>query len=404
MNRDIIKYAIKNLLNRRTRSWLTILSILIGIMAIFALISFGVGVQAYVNKLSEDMGIGKIMIQPGGFSPPGSSTIEFSESNINAINNVIGVDVVTPLYINTIELKTNLKKAGKWNHVMGIPSANDQVNLMKQMLTVDVLKGRELRSQDKYKVVLGYSYTLDNKIFNKALKLRDTVYIKEIPFKVVGFYNNIGNPSDDANIYIPIATAQEIFDNKNYQMIMLQADLNKNPDEIVKKVKKALRKDRGLDVGKEDFTVQTFEDAIAVFTNIISVLSTVLVLIALVSVLVSAVNIANSMYTSVLERTNEIGVMKAIGAKNKTIRIIFLIESGMLGLMGGIIGIFFGYLIAKTGGNIAAAAGYASLQPAFPWWLIVSCLVFSFLVGMLSGYFPAKSASALKPVDALRFE
>jgi putative ABC transport system permease protein len=170
------------------------------------------------------------------------------------------------------------------------------------------------------------------------------------------------------------------------------------------KVSEKLRKEREQDKGKEDFFVQTFEEVIAVFANIINILNIVLVMIALISVVVSAVNIANSMYTAVLERTNEIGVMKAIGARNATIQYIFLVESGLLGLAGGALGIFFGYLVATAGGNIAAAAGYSMLQPYFPWWLIAGCLMFSFLVGMLSGYFPAKQASKLKPVDALRYE
>ena len=150
--------------------------------------------------------------------------------------------------------------------------------------------------------------------------------------------------------------------------------------------------------------MQTYEDAIAVFNTILLIINGVLVLIALVSLLVATVNIMNTMYTAVLERTSEIGVMKAIGATNESILMLFIVESGLLSLIGGIFGVGVGYLIATTGGAMAAAAGYSFLKPVFPFWLILGCLVFSFLVGALAGYLPAKQASRLQPVDALRYE
>ena len=110
------------------------------------------------------------------------------------------------------------------------------------------------------------------------------------------------------------------------------------------------------------------------------------------------------MFTSVLERTKEIGVMKAIGAKNSDILIIFVVESGLIGLIGGVLGILLGYMVSGIGGSIAAANGFALLKPAYPLLLIVGCLVFSFSVGAAAGFFPARRASKLKPVDALRYE
>ena len=112
----------------------------------------------------------------------------------------------------------------------------------------------------------------------------------------------------------------------------------------------------------------------------------------------------NTMYTAVLERTKEIGIMKAIGAKNKSILFIFIFESGLLGIIGGGLGVMSGYIIAKIGGMIAAASGYSMLQPSFPIYLTLGCLLFAFFVGAGSGFFPAVQASKLKPVDSLRYE
>ena len=127
-------------------------------------------------------------------------------------------------------------------------------------------------------------------------------------------------------------------------------------------------------------------------------------MIALISVIVAAVNIMNTMYTSILERTREIGVMKSIGAKNRFILLVFVAESGILGLIGGTIGIFFGYGISYLGGRIAAIYGLTMLKPAFPLWLVMGCLLFAFIVGAASGLLPSIQASKLKPVDALRYE
>ena len=127
-------------------------------------------------------------------------------------------------------------------------------------------------------------------------------------------------------------------------------------------------------------------------------------LIALISLVVASVNIMNTMYTAVIERTKEIGVMKAIGARNSDILYIFIFESGFLGAVGGVLGVGLGYLVASAGGNIAAATGYSSIYPIFPWYLTAGCILFAFFVGAIAGIMPAVQASKLRPVDALRYE
>ena len=140
------------------------------------------------------------------------------------------------------------------------------------------------------------------------------------------------------------------------------------------------------------------------YSVIMNVLNGILFLIASISVVVAGVNIMNTMYTSILERTQEIGIMKSLGAKNSFILFTFMIESGILGLIGGILGIGLGYAIAKLGGFIAAQQGLARLQPTFPLWLIIGCLIFAFLIISLAGLLPSIRASKLKPVDALCYE
>ena len=193
-------------------------------------------------------------------------------------------------------------------------------------------------------------------------------------------------------------------DKDQFGFVMVKANRNVDPSLLAERITDKLRKHKGQEEGKEDFFVQTFEDALQTFTNIILILNGILVLIALVSLIVASVNTMNTMYTAVVERTKEIGIMKAVGARNRDILSIFVIESGILGAIGGIIGVALGFLISTTGGKIAAQAGFSFLQPSFPVWLTIGSILFAFVVGAASGSLPAYRASKLKPVDALRYE
>jgi len=188
-----------------------------------------------------------------------------------------------------------------------------------------------------------------------------------------------------------------------YDIIVVQLEKNSDPEKVAEAITEKLRKDRGLKEGEEDFNVQTPIAALASINTILNVINVIVIGIALISLLVGAIGIANTMYTSVLERTKEIGVMKAIGARNSDILLIFLFESGLLGLVGGIVGVLIGMLMAwtaATGANTALGTNLFIIKfnPA----LIIGSIIFSFLIGTVSGVLPARQASKLKPVDALR--
>jgi putative ABC transport system permease protein len=404
MRKDLIKYVMQHIMKRLTRSSLTILSILIGIMAIYALVSFGQGLQKYIGDVAQEMGTDKLMVQPRGFSAPGTSSTPLTKDDLDFISKINGVAEIGGVVMSSAEIKIDERQAGKYVYATGMPSGPEQ-RMLEQTFQIEVDKGRGLQKGDNNIVVLGYNYQIAKKIFEKPVELGQKVIINGAQFKVIGFYKELGNPSDDSNIYMTMDDAGDLFGSKDeYGYIIIRADQSENPTELAAAITDKLRRHKGQKEGMEDFYVQTFEQAIASFTTIVNVLNAILVLIALISVVVAAVNIANTMYTAVLERTKEIGVMKAIGAQNSTILSIFVIESGALGLIGGAIGILVGYLIAKAGGAIAAAYGYSMLQPYFPWWLTLGCLVFATLVGIVSGYLPARAASKLNPVEALRYE
>jgi putative ABC transport system permease protein len=282
----------------------------------------------------------------------------------------------------------------------------DPKGFILNTFTVDILEGRQLKKGETSKVVLGYNFLVPDKIFQEPQKVGDKIEINGKSFDIVGFYKEIGNPTDDSQIYLTYEGFDELYpDTKDqFSFVMLKAGTGEDPEELALKIKDKLRKYKDQEEGKEDFFVQTFTDVLSTFTNIISILNGVLILIAFVSLLVASVNIINTMYTAILERTKEIGIMKAIGARNQDILMIFLIESGFLGMIGGIIGVILGYLISTAGGSIAAASGFSSLRPKFPVLLTIGSILFAFFIGAVSGILPAIRASKLNPVDALRTE
>ncbi len=403
MNVEEIKYSIKNLMSRKLRSYLTVLSILIGITAVFALVSFGLGIKNYVNVLAEEAGADKLYIQAASASAPGlDDSFSITSEDLGFVGKVNGVKKVAGMYMKVGEI--DFKGESAYNFLIGYNT--DNTEFLFEGFNVDILKGRELKDGQKSKVTLGYNYQLENKVFDRALSVGDKVEINGEKFEVIGFYTEVGNPADDANIYVTEGGFETLFPESKdkYGMAMIQAQPGVDVNELEGKIRKELRNFRGEEEGKETFYVQTFEDVLEIFTSIINIINGVLLLIALISVIVASVNIMNTMYTSVLERTKEIGIMKAIGARNSDIGFIFVFESGFLGLVGGILGILFGYVIASFGGFIAAQSGYSALYPIFPWYLIAACLFFAFSVGAISGVLPALHASKLNPVDALRYE
>ena len=403
MNVDELKYSLGNLVHRKLRSFLSALSILIGIAAIFTLVSFGLGLQNYITTLAEEAGTDKLFIQAKGIGAPGTDENFFlTADDINFIKRINGINEAEGISIKAGEVM--FREETVYAFVSGYDEGNR--DFIEEAFTVKIDEGRGFKSGELGKVILGHNYKVKDKLFSRPLETGDIVQINGQDFKVAGFYEEVGNPHDDSNVYLTDDAFELLFpDTKDkFGFVMASADSGVETGPLALKVKDKLRKFKGQEEGKEDFFVQTFEDALQVFTNIFLVINGILVLIACISLIVATVNIMNSMYAAVLERTSEIGVMKAIGAENSTIMQLFVVESGLLALVGGAFGIVFGYILASAGGAAAAAAGYSFLKPIFPLWLIIFCLVFSFVVGALAGLLPARQASKLQPVEALRYE
>jgi putative ABC transport system permease protein len=402
MNIDEIRYSLQHLVDKKLRSFLTIISIVIGIMAIFALISFGIGIKNYTQTLANEAGADKLMIMAKGFTTDSTGGFKLTADDISFIQRISGVKEAAGVYSNVGQLKHD--RDMRFVDMVGLDTKH--LRLVEEIMTTKIVEGRQLKTDDTEMVVLGYNYLVADKIFAKPLHVGDKITINDRPFDVVGFYDEIGTPSDDSQVYMTFEGMESLYPTQKdiYIEGFIQADKGISTSDLADIIKEKMRKRLGEDKGNEDFFVQSFQDLLATFDVILNVINGILILIALVSVVVASVNITNTMYTAVLERTKEIGIMKAIGAKNEDILFIFIFESGLLGLMGGVIGVGMGFLVASTGGAIAASAGYALLKPEFPWYLIMGCILFAFMIGAGSGIFPARQAADQKPVDSLRYE
>jgi len=398
---DYFKFAFKNLRTRKTRTWLTMLGIFIGIAAVVSLISLGQGLQAAINEQFEMMGTDKIMVTPGGGFFGIGAGAELTKDDMEVVKDVRDVEAVTEMLYKIAKVEFNDEI--KYTFVTGIP-LDENKKIIDDMQGFGIEIGRDLEEGDKYKAHITYLINR-GEFFEEPVTTKDKILIEDQEFRVIGSYARIGNPQDDSSVMIPIETARELFDEPDkVDVVMVQVRDGADPDEVAEDIKEELRDYRDVEEDEEDFSVITYLDIIDIFNSIFGIVQLVVIGIAAISLIVGGIGIMNTMYTAVLERTNEIGVMKAIGGKNSDVLLIFLLESGTLGLAGGVIGVGLGIGFSKLVELVAVATGNDLLKAYFPWYLIVGALAFSFIVGTLSGILPARKAANLKPVDALRYE
>ena len=408
MLKDYLRLAVRSLRRRRLRSWLTMIGIFISIAAVVSLISLGQGMQKAIEDQFFQLGADKLTIQAKGFTtgPPGSnSDVQLTTGDLRVVQKARGVAVATGRLVEPISIEFNRKTI--YTYIASMPSDVKERTLIETVANVqeeDILYGRGLKPEDQWKVVMSENYYNDPKFNGQTLKPGDKILINGQAVDVVGFFKKTGNPFIDRSFAMnehQIRTLLDIPD--KYGMIVAQATLGADVQLVAQNIEKDLRKYRNVKEGKEDFQVQTAAQTLDTFKTVLSIVTAVLVGIAAISLLVGGIGIMNTMYTAVMERTNEIGVMKAIGAKNSDVLTIFLVEAGLLGTLGGGIGIALGIGFSKLVEVIATVTlGTTLIQAHFPWYLILGSLLFSFGIGSLAGTFPAMQASRLPPVEALR--
>jgi putative ABC transport system permease protein len=334
--------------------------------------------------------------------PPGSgSSKPLQKYYVEDIQKINGVETVMGRIVEDTQIKFNGRS--HFTFVATIPTEGDK-EPYKKIAQLEIGQGSMLDSSDTYKVVVGSDHTKTD-LFGKAVRLRDEIEINNKKFKVKGILKKKGSFIVDHTVIINENVLRDLFDIEDiYDVIAVKVNSEEEVEIVKERIEKYLRKERDVKEGEEDFTVESAKETLATVDSTLFGIQIFIYLIAAISILVGGIGIANTMYTSVLERTRDIGVMKAVGAKNSQVLSLFLVESGLLGLVGGILGIIIGISFA-TGlahlGNNFISEGLISINIS-PILIMVTAL-FSFLVGIISGITPAIKASKLKPIDALRY-
>jgi putative ABC transport system permease protein len=408
MRFEYLSLAVNNLRRRRTRSLLTMIGIFIGIAAVVSLISLGQGMQRAIEEQFFQLGADKVTVQTKGVStgPPGSnSDVQLTEKDVDVVGRSQGVRIATDRIIEPITVEFNDKE--RFLYLVSLPEDTEERAMVLEVAGIeddDILYGRMIRPNDRYKVVMSEDYYNDPSFDGKPLRVGDKVLINGQSTDVVGFFRKTGNPFADVSFIMNEEPMRDLLGMPDkVGMIAAEIDSGANLETVRENVARDLRNYRNVERGKEDFEVQTGAEVLETFKTVLNVVTSVLVGIAAISLLVGGIGIMNTMYTAVLERRREIGVMKAIGARNSDILSIFVLEAGILGIIGGAIGVGIGMTMSKMVEWAATASlGTTLIQANFPWYLILGALVFSFGIGSIAGVLPAMQASQLPPVEALR--
>ncbi len=401
---DYFLLALKNVRKRGIRSWLTMLGIFIGIAAVVSLISLGQGLETAITGQFGSLSTDTLVVTSAetGFGPPGSTAVrKLNERDLELIESVQGVEAAIPRIIRIAKVEFN--KIAQFRFVGSIPENEEQTELLYKFFNIKTEQGRLLNAEDRGKIVLGNDFLRD-KPFDKEIRIGTNIKIQGKNFEVIGFARRSSTFVLNSAIFMPEEDLKNILEIEDeIDLIAVKVEDEKTIDNVAEQIERKLRKDRDLGEGEEDFSVQTPLQTLESVNIVVNIINLVVSGIAALSLLIGGIGIANTMFTSVLERTKEIGIMKAIGAKNSDILKIFMIEAALLGLVGGIIGAIIGLGLAFSVSEFAASAlGENILQVSLSIPLLLSAIGFSLLIGIISGMIPAFQASKLNPVEALR--
>ena len=394
MIQEYLRLAFQSMWHRPLRSGLTILGIVIGIAAIVSLISVSQGLENAITAQFQQLGSNRMFVVPKGLAfTAGSVRTVLTTADAELLERMSDFKWVNQYLLDTLIVEFHKEK--KSFSVTGLDTKDFGERAAD--LNLRLAQGRFFSDHETLAVLLGGR--VPTEAFDKDVRLNTNLEIGGKKFKVVGILELVGNPDDDNAILMPLSTLRDLTGKKEDVSVMELVtkpgiDLQASAQEAQRRLERQ-RDD-------EDFDILTPEQILIQFGDILLIVQVVLVGIAGISLLVGGIGITNAMYTSVLQRREEIVILKSVGAQNRDILSLFLVEAGLLGLTGGILGVLLGLAFAKGTGVIAQQAGFPLLLIQVNVPLVLFGLAFACTIGSLAGLLPAYQAAKLKPAEALR--
>jgi putative ABC transport system permease protein len=395
--RDKVLMAYRSIRERRTRSILTILGIAVGIAAIVSLVSVGYGMEeAITGELTTLADL--ISVVPGKIS--GTTYVEqgsFTDRDLKDLQRIGGIKDITAMTYAAAEVEFRNKRTPIF--IFG----GDTKELGSFYVDpVGLKEGRWLRENDYKACVIGDRVA--NDFFDDPVHVNDKLIINGEKFIVIGVFEKASTlyaADVDPHIFLNLRAAKDVLQSDDVKYIMVRVYNIDDAEEIAEEVAETINDNHGL----EDFaTAITMGSALEQIGSVFSILRGVLVGIAAIALVVASIGIMNTMLMSVMERTHEIGVMKAIGAKSSDVLTLFLLESGIVSIVGGVVGCVIGVLLARIISLVASSALGLEFGAGVRVAVILAGMAVAISVGMLSGFYPARKASRMSPVEAVRYE
>jgi putative ABC transport system permease protein len=405
---QVLIEALESLNGNKMRSGLTILGIVIGVGAVIAMLGIGQGAQDSITGTISGIGTNLLFIIPGNSQNNARNVRPLTTQDTQAV----GDPFVTP---HVAEVAAIVQGSGIEVSAGGEQTLTVLGGVTPEYFTVrnfKVAEGEEISQEHllgRASVVL-LGVEVADKLFDRHEGLvGETVRIEGQPFRVIGVMEKKGGSafgSQDDVVLIPMTTARARIVRRSINrvdVIMAQAIDSDSVPLATEEISNVLRSRHRTAIGQDDFTIVSQADFLQTAAAVTGVLTIFLGGIAAISLLVGGIGIMNIMLVSVAERTREIGLRKALGARKRDILVQFLTEASLLSLIGGLIGIFLGWLIAFSVGLIAAANNTA-FNPSISIGSVLLATVFSTIIGLFFGIYPANRAASLQPVEALRYE
>ncbi len=404
--------ALESLSGNKMRSILTVLGVVIGVAAVIAMLSIGRGAQATITAQIESIGTNLVYVSPGSTSQGGvqsaagsANTLTLDDADaLASIENVVAVASSTNNFVQIAYQGANAN-----TRLVGVTPGYETVS----SLTMD--DGEfisELDESGRSLVVVLGSSVAENLFGSTAGVVGQKVRMNGQPYKVIGVLASKGGTgflNQDDQVFIPLSTAlYRLVGGSRFrgssvisQITIKAADANA-VDQVVTDVTEVMRLQHDTFEGTDDFTVTSQQATLDAATSVADTLTIFLGGIAGISLAVGGIGIMNIMLTTVTERTREIGLRKAIGARRQDIMIQFLVESMVLSLLGGLIGVAIGWGVARLMGQVEL--GNSTITPVVGLDSVLLATLFSMAVGLFFGIYPATRAARLQPVEALRYE